>query len=134
MARQSPRHSIAQVTYLHPDARNGILWCASVTLGSTGQVTSFTLPDDAVGFRLRPTTTDVYFAVNENPPASLTAITSASSAGVTTAVATTFGIGGVAKADAWEARLLEDCGKIGADRTLRLRPATGASVCVVEVF
>ena len=130
MANQLPRKGVADVTFLHPDCRNGILYKASVTLGTTSQVATFTLPDDAIGFRLRPTTTDVYFAINEDP-STLTAITNAAG---TSVVSTAFGAGGVAKADAWEVRLLESAETLGTGRTLRLRPATNTSVVVIEVF
>ena len=131
MAIQLPRNGVADVTFLHPDCRAGALFKASLTLGTTSQVTTYTLPDDAIGFRLRPTTTDVYFAVNEDP-STLTAV--AYSASPIT-VSTAFGAGGVAKADAWEVRLLEPVKQLGAgSRTLRLRPATSSSVCVIEVF
>lgn len=137
MAVQLPRNGVADVTFLHPDCRAGALFKASVTLGTTSQVATFTLPDDAIGFRLRPTTTDVYFAINEDP-STLTAITNA--AGTVTVSASVaaggFGAGGVAKADAWEVRLLEHVKQtgIGTGRTLRLRPATNSSVVVIEVF
>lgn len=132
MANQLPRAGVADVSFLHPDCRAGALYKASVTLGTTSQVSTFTLPDDAIGFRLRPTTTDVYFAINEDPT-TLTAITNA---GSTTTVSTAFGAGGVAKADAWEVRLLEHVKQVGVGtgRTLRLRPATSSSVVVIEVF
>lgn len=130
MAAQTPRKGVADETFLHPDCRNGILWKASCTLGTTSQVSQFTLPDDAIGFRLRPTTTDVYFAVNESP-VSLTAVAYSGSA---ITVSASFGIGGVAKADAWEVRLLEPIEKLGTGRTLRLLPATSSSVVVIEVF
>lgn len=141
MAVQSPRFGYANETIPHATARNGILWSASVTLGTTGQVSSFTLPDDAIGFRLLPTTTDVYFAVNEDPQATgvikaIPATGAGGNAGVTTAIASVWGVGGVAKASTsvWEDRRLEPCSKLGTARTLRIRPATSSSVVVIEVY
>lgn len=97
---------------LTADARNGKLTSGTYTLGAG--VTSISVPDTSIGFRLYPVTTDVRFAVGEDP--------AAEGSGA-------LAVGGIAKADQWEQRLLET----GTSRTLRIR-GTNTATCRVEVF
>ena len=109
---------------LGADARTGALFSLSVTLsGTPNTVTTITLPDNARGFRLYPTSNDVRFAVGENPATLATAT-------ATTIAAAAFGVGGIAKGDQFETRLLE----AGTSRTLRLSSATASTVVTAETF
>jgi hypothetical protein len=94
------------------------------TLSATpSTVTTITLPDTAQGFRLYPRINAIRFAINENP-AAVGASTN------TTIAASAFGVGGIAKKDQWEVRLLET----GASRTLRLSSLVASTIVDVEVF
>jgi hypothetical protein len=109
---------------LAADARNGALASIEVTLSATpGTVTSVTIPDDARGVRLYPRSNAIRFAVGEDPAAVATSSS-------TTIPASTLAVGGIAKADQWEVRLLES----GTSRTVRLRSATASVVVDMEVF
>jgi hypothetical protein len=81
------------------------------------------LPDEAIGFRLYPRSSACRFAVGEDLAA--VAISSA-----TNIAASAPAVGGIAKADAWETRLLET----GQNRTLRLRSPAASLVVDLEVF
>jgi hypothetical protein len=109
---------------LGADARTGKLFSLSATLSDTpGTVTTITLPDSARGIRLNPTSDDIQFAVGEDPDVLATSSD-------TTIAVDTFGVGGIAKGDAWEVRLIED----GTARTLHLASATASVVVTVETF
>lgn len=111
---QAKRVSLEHVT---ADARQTKLQSLEhTTAAAAGTVTSITLPDWARGIRLSPRSAAVRFAIGEDPAA--------------VGAGTTFATGGIAKADAWETRLIED----GTARTLRLRSATASVVVDVEVF
>lgn len=96
---------------LMADARTGVL--RSGTYAVSTSVISITLPDTAVGFRIRPLI-DIRYAVGEDPQ---------------TATADTLRTGGIAKAGEATTHLIEG----GASRTLRLL-ATGATSVEVVVF
>ena len=109
---------------LAPDARTGVLKSIEITLsGTPGTVTTVTIPDTAQGIRLYPRTHHIRFAIGEDPAAVATSSS-------TTIAASAFAIGGVAKADAWEVRLLAT----GTSRTVRLRSITASVVVDMEVF
>jgi hypothetical protein len=96
-----------------------------VTLsGTPGTVTTITLPNTAKGFKLYPRTNHIRFSVNNTSTA---AVGTSSS---TTVAASVFAVGGIAKNDMWETRLLPN----GASRTLSLRSTTASVVVDVEVF
>jgi hypothetical protein len=109
---------------LNADARTGALSSIAITLSATpGTVTSVTIPDTARGVRLNPRSDAIRFAIGEDPAAVATS-------SATTITATALAVGGIAKADQWEVRLLE----AGTDRTVRLRSATASVVVDLEVF
>lgn len=111
-------------TTLASDARTGALSSIQVTLsGTPGTVTTITLPDTARGVRLYPRTSNVRFAVGEDPAA-------VGTSSATTVAASVFAVGDVAKADQFEVRILES----GTSRTLRLRSTTASVVVDVSVF
>lgn len=91
--------------------------------GTPGTNTTVTLPDDAKGFRLYPRSNHIRFAVN----ATCAAVATSSS---TTIAASALAIGGIAKNDIWETRLLP----AGSSRTLSLESATGSVVVDLETF
>lgn len=102
---------------VEPDARTGELSSTEVTLSATpGTVTSIDIPDTARRVRIYPRTNHVRFAIGEAPAA--------------VGTNNTFGTGGIAKADAWEERLLEE----GTGRTLQLRSTTASVVVDVEAY
>jgi len=109
---------------LSADALNGALKSIEITLsGTPGTITTVTIPDTAHGIRLYPRTNGIRFAIVEDPAA----VAKSSS---TTIAAAAFAIGGVAKADTWEVRLLA----AGTSRTVRLRSITASVVVDMEVF
>jgi len=110
------------IAELHADAREGVLTSIRVTLAEAGTVTSIEVPDKARGARMFPAA-EIRFAVNENPAAE-------ASSGSTSISTSALAVGGIAKANEWETRLLQ--GQIG--RTLRLRGAAGSEVVQVEFF
>jgi hypothetical protein len=117
---------INQAAYVRfaPDARQGELKSIEISLSATpGTVTTVTLPDDIIGFRLYPRSNDCRFALGEDPAAVATS-------SATSIPASGLAVGGIAKADAWETRLIER----GQSRTLRLRSATASLVVDLEVF
>ncbi len=95
-----------------------------VTMSTAGTVTTITLPDTARGFKLYPRTSHIRFAVGN------TAIAAVATSSATTIASTAFAVGGIAKPDAWEVRLLPS----GATRTLSIRSITSSVVVDVEVF
>lgn len=89
----------------------------SISASITGATTkTVDIPDVARGFKIYPTDNDVQFAIGEDP-----------------AVGTSFdsdpGVGGVAKADQWEVRLLVP----GTDRDIRIK-TTATTDVVLEFF
>lgn len=98
------------------DARTGELVSRELTTsGTPGTVTSLNIPDWVRGFRLYPRANRIRFAVGEDPAAASTSA---------------FVAGGVAQADQWEVRTIED----GTSRTLRVLSATASVVVDVELF
>jgi hypothetical protein len=109
---------------LNADARQGALASIEITLSATpGTVTTVTIPDTARGVRLYPRSNAIRFAIGEDPAAVATSSS-------TTIAASALAVGGIAKADQWEVRLLET----GTDRTVRLRSATASVVVDLEAF
>lgn len=85
------------------------------TSGSVNTTQSISIPDEALGFRIYPTANSIRFAVNEAPAA----------VGTMPALA----VGGIAKNDIWETRLLD----WGTAKTLQLL-STAATTVDVEFF
>jgi hypothetical protein len=109
---------------LNADARQGALASIEITLSATpGTVTTVTIPDTARGIRLYPRSNAIRFAIGEDPAAVATSSS-------TTIAASALAVGGIAKADTWEVRLLE----AGSSRTVRLRSTTASVVVDLEVF
>lgn len=107
------------------DARQGVLKQCQVTLTSANTVYTVTLPTNARGFTLYPTTADVIFAVGE------ASVALATSAGDTLAAA--FGVGATAPIGLTTNRvLIKSVAEAGA--VLHLRSATASAVVVVGVF
>lgn len=99
-----------------PDAKTGYVKSGRWTLGNAGVITTISLPDWADGFCLRANTYDVRFAVDEDPE---------------DIGDETFAVGGIATADSWEVRTLDD----GTSRTLRVVSFDQNAVVIdVEVF
>jgi len=102
----------------------GVEGSIEVTLsGTPGDVTVITLPDSSKGFKLFPRTNAIRFSVNATPAAVATSAT-------TPIAASAFAIGGIAKENLWEIRLLPP----GTSRTLNLRSITASVVIDIEVF
>jgi hypothetical protein len=109
---------------MQADAQTGALASIEITLSATpGTVTTVTIPDTARGIRLYPRSNAIRFAIGEDPAAVATSSS-------TTIAASALAVGGIAKADQWEVRLLET----GTDRTVRLRSATASVVVDLEAF
>lgn len=102
------------------------------TLSATpGNLTTITLPNTAKGFRVYATTNHIRFAVYQSDAVRTLAAVATNSNG--TVAATDFAIGGIAKNDAWETRLLP-AAIAGKSRVLTLRSITASVVVDVEVF
>jgi len=100
-----------------------------ITLDATpGNLTTVTLPDDCKGFRLYPRSNHIRFAVSNGTFSRTLAAVATDSDG--TVAASDFAIGGIAKNDTWETRLLPS----GTTRILTLRSTTASVVVDVEVF
>ena len=98
-----------------------------ITLSATpGTVTNITVPDTAKGFKLYPRTDHIRFSVNNTSPAAVATVATNDQ----TVVAADFAVGGIAKGNLWETRLLPN----GASRTISLRSATASVVVDLEVF
>ena len=111
-------------TTLNADAVTGALKSIEITLsGTPGTVTTVTIPDTAQGIRLYPRSNGIRFAIGEDPAAVGTSSN-------TTIAASAFTVGGVAKADQWETRILA----AGTSRTVRIRSITASVVIDMEVF
>lgn len=106
---------------------------SEVTLSATpGTVTAITIPNQYKGFRLYPRTNHVRFSVNRSAAAVGTVAT-----GNQAATIGNFDTGGVAKAEAWETRLLPAVGtnnSTSQSRVLYLRSITASVVVDVELF
>lgn len=117
---------------LERDVDTGAERSAEITTNATpGTLTTITLPDDAKGVRLYARSNHVRFAIYPNDAARTLAAVTASSA--TTFAAASFAVGGIAKADMWETRLLPPFDGQNA-RILTLRSITASVVVDVEVF
>ena len=95
-----------------------------ITLSTAGTVTTVTLPDSAKGFKLYPRTNNVRFSVNN------TAAAAVGTSSATSIAASALTVGGIAKENAWETRLLPP----GTSRTLTIRSVTSSVVCDLETF
>lgn len=91
--------------------------------GTPGTVTTVTVPNDAKGFRLYPRSNAVRFAVGST----VAAVATSSS---TTIAATAFAVGGIAKANIWETRLLPS----GSSRTVTINSPSASVVIDMEIF
>lgn len=117
---------------LERDVDTGAERSAEITTNATpGTLTTITLPDAAKGFRLYPRGAHVRFAVYPADVARTLAAVAASSA--TTFAAASFAIGGIAKQDTFETRLLPPFDGQNS-RILTLRSITASVVVDVEVF
>lgn len=106
------------------DARTAELISAEVTLSDTpGTVTAIALPEWVRGVRLYPRSNAVRFAIDEDPDA-------VGTSSATSIAANALTVGGIAKADAWEVRVIAD----GDDRELRMRSTAASVVVDVELF
>jgi hypothetical protein len=97
--------------------------------GTPGTVTTVSLPDEAKGFRMYPDNA-CRFGINQTPAAIATS-------SATTIASSAFALGGIAKASAWETRLLPSPVKTKAtdlERTLQLRSTTASVVIELEIF
>jgi hypothetical protein len=92
--------------------------------GTPGALSTVTLPSDAIGFKIWPRTNHVRFAINQ----ALAAVAT----GTTTIAASDLAVGGIAKNDQWEVRLLPPAYK--GTRILTLRSTTASVVVDLEVF
>lgn len=92
--------------------------------GTPGTVTTLTLPNTSKGVKIFARTNHVRFAVNN------TAVAAVGTSSSQTIAATVLTVGGIAKADQWETRLLPS----GTTRTLSIRSTTASVVVDVEVF
>lgn len=105
-----------------PNARNGALKSVQVTLNATpGNVTTVSIPDDALSFRLRPGAA-IRFAIDEDPTENI-----AQESGASVAVSA-LSVGGIAIANEWVERYLAP----GVSRQLRLIGASGSEVVDLE--
>ena len=121
------RKQFVQPTVNAPDARTGALWTLTLTLGAG--VHTITVPDYAQGFQLIATTTDCYFAVNEDPAAAAT------SSSATITATSTFSVGGTAPASTLVRRYFEPVRNddVATGRPLRLKGTNGNTV-KIELF
>jgi len=87
-----------------------------------------TLPDDCKGFRLYPRSNHIRFAVDNGVLARTLAAVATDSDG--TVAAADLAVGGIAKNDIWETRLLPS----GTTRLLTLRSITASVIVDLEVF
>lgn len=127
-AKASNQTNGSQLTGLNADARTAALASLEITLSATpGIVTVVTLPDTVRGFRLYPRSNNCRFAVGEIPTVVATVAAGTQAVAAATLAAS---IGGIAKADAWEVRLLD----AGTARTLQLKSLTASHVVDLETF
>lgn len=110
-------------------ARNGALYCARQTLGTTSQVVAVTIPSWAQGVKLYPNSTALTYAIDEDPVA-ITAVGYSASVTATTS----YGIGGQALASLWTEVFFEGGGGETRPTTLRMRPATNSSTVDIVFF
>jgi len=112
----------------------GVEKSIEITLsGTPGTLKTITIPDDAKGFRIFPRSSAVRFAVYQSDAARTLAAVAANATGTAAVAASDFAIGGIAKPDLWETRLLPP--KLsGVNRTVTLRSITASVVIDMEVF
>lgn len=133
MSKDSAIYDVVKESYADTGAERSI----EVTLsGTPGTLTTITLPSDVKGFRLYPRTNSVRFAVYHLNNARTLAAVATDSTG--TVASTAFAIGGIAKNDLWETRLLPSVQKYpngtAINRVLTLRSITASVVIDVEIF
>ena len=101
-----------------------------VTLGSAGIVSTATVPSCAKGFRIYPRTNHVRFSVqignSSNFPEAVGTVSSGAEV-----TSSSLKVGGIAKNDLWETRLLPYDGR---QRYLYLRSTTSSVVVDLEFF
>ncbi|MCG3177000.1 MAG: hypothetical protein MOGMAGMI_01964 [Candidatus Omnitrophica bacterium] len=105
-----------------------------ITKGGAGSICTVTLPDWAKGFRIFPSA-EIIFHVSKNdagaddPAAQATSNAAAIDEG-------DMSIGGIAKADQWETRLLPTTheGYRASERFLKLYGAAGSETIDLEIF
>ena len=133
MSKDTAIYDLVKESYADTGAERSI----EVTLsGTPGTLTTITLPADVKGFRLYPRTNHVRFAVYHlNATRTLAAVATDSTG---TVAASAFAIGGIAKNDIWETRLLPSVNKYpngaSVERVLTLRSITASVVIDVEIF
>lgn len=104
------------------------------TLSATpGTLKTIDIPDTAKGFKLYPRTNHIRFAVYQANSERVLAAVATSAAGSNTIADTDLAIGGIAKNDMWEVRLLPPKTP-ETTRVLTLRSTTGSVVVDVEFF
>ncbi len=96
-------------------------------------ITTVTVPMDAKGFRIYPSSTGIRFAVGipDNSTPALAAIAVSTSPLTAEISSTTLAVGGIAIASIWETRLLPFTGQL---RKLYLRAPTAGAVLDLEFF
>ena len=106
---------------------------AEITLSVTaGNITLVTLPTDVKGFRVYPRSYSVRFSAYNGSRRTVAAVGVSSISAVTVGDLT---IGGIAKADQWETRLLPHYNDVSSvDRVVELRSTTASVVVDFEVF
>jgi len=127
-SRTSSRDKVETESYFDTGAEASI----ELTLDTTpGTLTTVTLPDAAKGFRLYPRTNACRFAVYAS--GSTRTLAAVATDTDNTVAAADLAIGGIAKADVWETRLLPSYNNT-ADRILTIRSLTADAVVDLEVF
>lgn len=99
--------------------------------GTPGTLTTITLPNDAKGFRLYPRGNHARFAVYQS--GSVRELAAVATDTDNTVAASDLAIGGIAKADMWETRLLPPWNGTN-DRILTVRSTTASLIVDLEVF
>lgn len=131
------RHTKAEVAFIHPDSRaadtgvSGMLHEDITLSGTPNTVTTITLPDDAIGYRLSNASAVCRFNVNADP------VQAAGLSSTTIAVANMKAGNRLASGTA-ETRILEPVvatnGGVTTGRTLRILSATASATLTVEVW
>lgn len=110
----------------------GVERSIEITLnGTPGTLTTVTLPTDVKGIKLYPRTTPIRFAAYYGNSVRTLAAVSTDTSG--TVIAANLAIGGVAKNDIWETRLLMP-NLQATTRILTIRSTTASAVVDLEVF
>lgn len=99
--------------------------------GTPNTITTVTIPSGSLGFKLYPRTNHVRFGVylSDSPRSVVVVSTSA----LTVVPASQFSVGGIAKPDQWETRILPT-ERLGADRIIKLLSTTASVVVDLEFF